>query len=174
MRRVSLNARTFFEDDSSDEVHVALFQIEHESLDTPVRLSTDPTERLTTDPLVYGTRSNWLGADPTTEPFQFILASSILPSDIDDEAASGNIVIENVHGDISKVLRSFTSAATIHMAVVLASSPNEIEAEWRDMQLTTADIGSGDVVLEFSRDDIEDEYSPGGRMSKNWFPALYG
>jgi len=57
---------------------------------------------------------------------------------------------------------------------VLASSPNEIEAEWRDMQLTTADIGSGDVVLEFSRDDIEDEYSPGGRMSKNWFPALYG
>lgn len=173
-RRVSLNARTFFDDQASDEVHVALFHIDHESLDEPVRLSTDPTERLSTDPLAYGTRSNWLGANPVTEPFYFILASTILPSDIDDAPASGNIVIENVHQDIAKGLRSFTSFATVHMAVVLASSPNEIEAEWRDMQIVSADIDSGEIVLQFSRDDIEDEYSPSGRMTKNWFPALYG
>ncbi len=174
MRRVSLNARTFYDDLSSEEVHVALFHIEHESLDAPVRLSTDPTERLSADPLAYGTRSTWLGANPLEEPFFFILASTILPSDLDDAPASGNIVIENVHQDIVKVVRSFTSFATVHMAVVLASSPDEIEAEWRDMKIMSADIDSGEIVLQFSRDDIEDEYSPSGRMTKNWFPALYG
>lgn len=174
MRRVSLNARTFYDDMASEEVHVALFHIEHESLDEPVRLSTDPTERLSTDPLAYGTRSTWLGANPIDEPFYFILASTILPSDIDDAPASGNIVIENVHQDIAKVVRSFISFATVQMAVVLASSPNEIEAEWLDMKIISADIDSGEIVLQFSRDDIEDEYSPSGRMTKNWFPALYG
>lgn len=174
MRRVSLNARTFYDDLSSEEVHVALFHIEHESLDAPVRLSTDPTERLSADPLAYGTRSTWLGANPLEEPFFFILASTILPSDLDDAPASGNIVIENVHQDIVKVVRSFTSFATVHMAVVLASSPDDIEAEWRDMKIMSADIDSGEIVLQFSRDDIEDEYSPSGRMTKNWFPALYG
>ncbi len=56
MRRVSLNARTAFDAATTAEVEIAQIMIEHPALDAPVRLSTDPTERISTDPLMYGTR----------------------------------------------------------------------------------------------------------------------
>ncbi|MCF1492503.1 hypothetical protein GOZ83_05285 [Agrobacterium vitis] len=170
MRRVSLNARLAMEMGMTDEVYVALFYITHPDLDEPVRLSTDNTERLSDEPLMYGTRSTWM---ESTEPFYFVLASTILPSDLDDAPTSGNLVLENVDNDIAKVLRSFTTLATIHMAVVLASSPDYVEIEYRNMQIVSADLTAGEVTLSFSRQDIEEEKSPGGRMTRSQFPGLF-
>ena len=78
MRRVSLNARRAFDAELSDQVEVALFRFEHSALAAPVLLSTDPTVRLGTDPLTYGTRSAWMGADPASEPYLFVLASVLV------------------------------------------------------------------------------------------------
>ncbi|WEO73769.1 hypothetical protein [Agrobacterium vitis] len=173
MRRVSLNARLAMEMGMTDEVYVALFYITHPDLDEPVRLSTDNTERLSDEPLMYGTRSSWMDSNTSSEPFYFVLASTILPSDLDDAPTSGNLVLENVDNDIAKVLRSFTTLATIHMAVVLASSPDYIEIEYRNMQIVSADLTAGEVTLSFSRQDIEEEKSPGGRMTRSQFPGLF-
>ncbi|MUZ66329.1 hypothetical protein V6582_05890 [Agrobacterium vitis] len=173
MRRVSLNARLAMEMGMTDEVYVALFYITHPDLDEPVRLSTDNTERLSDEPLMYGTRSSWMDSDTSSEPFYFVLASTILPSDLDDAPTSGNLVLENVDNDIAKVLRSFTTLATIHMAVVLASSPDYVEIEYRNMQIVSADLTAGEVTLSFSRQDIEEEKSPGGRMTRSQFPGLF-
>jgi len=173
MRRVSLNARTAQDAQSTDELYVALFHIEHPMLDAPVRLSTDPGERLSVDPLMYGTRSTWMGSNPVTEPFLFVLVSTMLPSDIDDAPASGSLILENVDNDVAKLLRSFTDLATVSIAVVLASSPNLIEAEYTDLLLTSADITAGEVTLQFSREDIEEEYYPTGRMTRDRFPGLH-
>ncbi|MDQ0454722.1 hypothetical protein [Rhizobium paknamense] len=173
MRRVSLNARLAKDAGMTDEIYVALFYITHPDLDEPVRLSTDATERLSDEPLMYGTRSSWMDSDTTTEPFYFVLASTILPSDLDDAPTSGNLVLENVDNDIAKELRSFTTLATVHMAVVLASSPSLIEIEFRNMQIVSADLTAGDITLNFSREDIEEERSPGGRMTRSQFPGLF-
>ncbi|MUZ73333.1 hypothetical protein GOZ90_11635 [Agrobacterium vitis] len=173
MRRVSLNARLAMEMGMTDEVYVALFYITHPDLDEPVRLSTDNTERLSDEPLMYGTRSSWMDSNTSSEPFYFVLASTILPSDLDDAPTSGNLVLENVDNDIAKVLRSFTTLATIHMAVVLASSPDYVEIEYRNMQIVSADLTAGEVTLSFSRQDIEEEKSPGGRMTRSQFPGLF-
>ncbi|SCB18550.1 hypothetical protein [Rhizobium lusitanum] len=173
MRRVSLNARRAQDDQNTSEIYVALVRIEHSSLDNPVLLSTDPTERLQDEPLMYGTRSTWMGVNPVTDPFLFVLASTVLPSDIDDAPAEANIVLENVDNDIAKLLRSFTDLATVSIAVVLASSPNLIEAEFRNLKLMTAQIDAGEVTLTISRESIEDEKLPSGRMTKNRFPGLH-
>jgi hypothetical protein len=173
MRRVSLNARLAQNSQNTAEIYVVLVHIEHPMLDNPVLLSTDPTERLQDEPLMYGTRSTWLGANPVTEPFLFVLASTVLPSDIDDAPAEANIVLENVDNDIAKLLRSFTDLATVSMAVVLASSPNLIENEFHGLKLTSANINAGEVTLNVSREDVEEEYFPGGRMTKNRFPGLH-
>lgn len=173
MRRISLNARLMQDASATDEIYVALFYIEHELLDEPIRLSTDNTERLSDDPLTYGTRSTWMGTNPAIDPFLFVLVSAVVPSDLEDAPASGTFVLENVDNDIAKLMRSFTSLATIHMAVVLASSPNLIEAEFRDMKITSADIDAGEVTIEFSREDIEEEKYPSGRMTKDRFPGLH-
>lgn len=174
MRRVSLNARRSIDDVTTGDIQVVLLYITHPSLDAPIRLSTDPTERITESPLAYATRSTWLGSNPLSEPFLFILASTILPSDLDDAASAGNIILENVDNDMSTLLRSFTDPPTLHMAVVLATSPNLIEAEWHNMLITASDIEDAQITLSFGRDDIEDEYSPAHTQTRNWFPALFG
>lgn len=81
-----MNARLALEAEATDEIEVALFLIEHPDLEAPIRLSTDNTERLQSDPLIYGTRSSWRGSDPVTQPFLWIVASAILPGDAEDDS----------------------------------------------------------------------------------------
>ena len=174
MRRVSLNARVAFDQQSANPVEVALFQIEHPSLDAPVRLSTDPTERLSADPAVtYGTRSAWLGANPVTEPFQFILASAEVPSDVEDAPAAANIILENVDRDIASLLRSFTDQPVVHMAIVLAESPDFPEVQYLGLRMISADGNAGEITLSISRAPIEDETAPTIRFTKDRFPGLF-
>ncbi len=158
---------------SSAEVEVALLVFEHADLAEPVRISTDPTERLSADPLMYGTRSDWMGADPATEPYLFVLASAEIPGDQEDAPAAATVVLENVDNDIAKVLRSVTDRATVHMAVVHSSTPDLIEAEFRDMRLISADGDAADITLTISREPIEDEGFPADRMTRDRFPGLF-
>jgi hypothetical protein len=168
-----MNARTGHDAASSAEVEVALFVIEHDSLDAPIRLSTDPTTRLSDEPLIYGTRSGWDGADPKIEPYLFVLASAELPSDLDDVPAAATMVLENVDNDIAKLLRSFTDRPTVHMAVVLASSPDLVELEFRNLKIISAEGDAGEVSLAISRAPIEEESVPMDRFTKDRFPGLH-
>ncbi|MBP1852680.1 hypothetical protein [Rhizobium halophytocola] len=173
MRRISLNARTANDQQITDETYVVLILIEHEDLEKPLRLSTDPTERLSTDPLSYCTRSHWLTANPDADPFLFVLASANRPSDLEDAPAEGQIVLEIVDNGMAEVARSITDRPSISIAVVLASSPDLIEAEWTGMVITTHNIKGGEMTLSFSREDVEDEYCPSRRMTKDAFPGLH-
>jgi hypothetical protein len=172
-RRLSLNARLQQDAPASDQIEVALFLIEHPDLAQPIRLSTDNTERITTDPLVYGTRSAWAGADPLAEPYLWILASAILPGDAEDAPATARIVLENLDADIVTLLRSFTDPATVRIAVVLAGTPDLVEAEWAGLQIVSADITAGEIVLSLSRDEVELEPFPPGRTTRLAFPGLH-
>lgn len=174
MRRLSLNARLAQEAEDSTELQVVLFRIDHPDLPAPIRLSTDNTERLASEPdVIYGTRSGWAGADPVSEPYLWVIASALVPSDLEDTPAAGQIVLEALDREMVRLVRSFTSRATIAMAVVLAASPDLVEAEFTDMQILSADIDAGEIKLSFSRDEIENEPFPAGRMSRGRFPGLH-
>ena len=165
-----MNARQAMDAANSAEVEVALIQIDHPDLDAPVRLSTDPTDRLSVDPLRYGTRSSWLGA---TDPFLFVLASAEVPGDQEDAPAAANIVLENVTNDIAATLRQVSTRATVHLAVVLASSPDQVEVEFRDMSLVGADGDAGEIRLSLTRAPIEAETVPMDRFSRDRFLGLF-
>lgn len=173
MRRLSLNARLAQDAPHSAAIEMALILIEHPELEAPIRLSTDNTERLSTDPLMYGTRSSWRGSNPVTEPFLWIIASSVLPGDAEDAPASAQIALENLDAEMVQLVRSFTDPATISLAVVLAETPDLIEAEWTGLQLVSADITAGEIVLSISRDEVELEPFPPGRMTRLNFPGLH-
>lgn len=173
MRIVSLNTRLMQDTVSSGEIHAILFEINHPALDAPVRLSTDNTERLSVDPLYYGTRSTWRGANPVTDPYLWVVASALLPSDKEDAPAAGTLLLENLDRDMVRVVRSFTDLATIHMAVVLADSPNVPDLEYVGMEILSADIDNGIITLTFGRENIEKEPVPVDRFSRNLFPGLF-
>lgn len=172
-RAVSLNARTAADGFTSDEVEVVLIRIMHPDLDAPVLLSTDPTERLSDDPLAYGTRSTWMDADPATEPYLFVLASADIPGDLEDAPASSTIVLQNVDNDIATVLRGFTGRPVVDMAVVLAATPDVVEMEFHGMVLGGVEGNLDEVSLSVSRVVIEDETAPKDYFTKQRFPGLY-
>lgn len=173
MRRVSLNARLMQDAPSSADVYVVLFEITHPDLEAPIRLSTDNADRISDEPLYYGTRSTWRGANPVTEPYLWIVASTLLPSDLDDAPASATLILENLDQEMVKLVRSFTTPATVAIAVVLADTPDLVEAEWAGLQITSADIDAGAITLSISREEIELYFVPGGRMRATYFPGLH-
>ncbi|MEB3422228.1 hypothetical protein ACFSDD_09250 [Salipiger marinus] len=173
MRTLSLNARRAREGLAPEEVEVLLIEVTHPDLEAPIRLSTDPTERISTDPLVYGTRSGWRGANPVTEPFLFALISAEVPGDMEEAPASATLVLENVDHAIAELLRSVTSRASVHLAVVLAASPEVVEAEFLDMQLIAAEGDAERIPLTISRQPIEEEGFPMHRMTRDRFPGMF-
>lgn len=172
MRTVSLNARTALEDIGSAEVEVALFSITHPSIDGAIRLSTDPTTRLSDDPLQYGTISTWDGGS-AEDPFLFILAAAGFPSDVEDAPSSTTLIVDNVDRRIADMLRALSGRATLHMAVVLASDPNVLEVEFRNMKIVSSDGNAQSITLQVSREPIEGESVPKDRFTKARFPGLF-
>jgi hypothetical protein len=173
MRRVSLNARAAFDAAQTDMVEVALLQFEHPSLAEPIRVSTDPTERLSDEPVLYGTRSRWLGADPATEPFLAVLAWAELPGDEEDVPAAARISVEVMDAALVRSLRQITGRATAHLCVVLAGTPDLPELEYLDLRLIGVDYDGGVVTLQITREPIEDEGVPMDRVTKERFPGLF-
>lgn len=171
-RRLSLNARLAHEDEFSAEIEVMLFVIEHPDLEAPIRLSTDNAVRISTDPEIYGTVSTWRGATPAN-PYLWVIASAVLPGDSEDGPAQATIVLENLDTEMVTLVRSFTDLASVSLAVVLASSPDQVEAEYTGLQIASADITGGEIALSLSRDEIELEPFPAGRMTKHRFPGLH-
>lgn len=172
-RALSLNARLALDAPASAEIEAVLIEISHPDLTDPIRLSTDNTERLTVDPLTYGTRSGWRGADPLNEPYLWVVAQAVVPGDDADAPAQATLVLENLDSAMVELLRSFTDPAQIAMAVVMAATPDLIEAEWTGLLLTKADADAGQIVLSLGRDEVEMEPFPPGRMTRRNFPGIW-
>lgn len=173
MREISLTTRLSGEEASSSAVEVALLEISHVTLAAPIRLSTDPTERLGTEPLAYGTRSAWRGADPETEPFLFLPIAAELPGDQDDVPAAATLRLANLSAEIGAALRSITSPAAVAIGVVMATSPDLAEVEFDGLLLVAASGDAGEIRLELSRRPIEDESVPMDRFTRDRFPGLF-
>ena len=175
MRRISLNARMATDAVSTDQIEVLLFEINHPDLDAPIRLSTDNADliEVVETAQIRGTRSTWRGADPVTEPFLWVVASAILPSDSQDDPGEAQLVLDVLDAAYAELLLSFVDLATIHIGMVMASTPDVIEDEVLDLNLTVAEITDTEVGLTLSRQEIELEYYPPGRMTRTKFPGLH-
>jgi hypothetical protein len=176
MRRVSLNERRAQNAVGSGEDQIVLMKFEGGELEQAIRLSTHPTERFSVEPLVYGTRSTWFAddGDPADgNEHLFVLVSAAMPSDQEDAPAAAQITLEAVDNQIAEALRSTVQQVTVHIAVVLASNPDQVEVEYRNLRLVSADGDAGEVRLNITREPISEASWPAFRMTKQRFPGLH-
>lgn len=172
-RLVSLNARTAHDAQSSDVFEVVLFYITHPDLLDPVKLSTDPTTRLSIEPLRYGTKSDWLAEQyGDTTPFYFVLLNTQLPDDKEDTPAAASVTLEMLDNEFTELFRSTQKRATVHMAVVMSNTPNLIEVEWRDLKMVSAEGDNSSITLQITMEPITAEPWPYGRQTRYRFPGL--
>ena len=89
MRVLSLNFREAIFGQESGEVPIFLLTITHPQLDEPIYLTTDATERLGTDPLVYGTLSRGV-------TYLYAGIEVTIPDEQDKSPPASKLTIENV------------------------------------------------------------------------------
>ncbi|MCE7028481.1 hypothetical protein [Jiella avicenniae] len=180
-RVVSLNARTALEQQVSPDTPITLITIRHLELDGPLRLSTDPTVRTSTDPLTYGTWSRMLSPAITSDvfnlataaQFDFVLMSAVLPEDREDGTSPVDMVIENVASGMTAMARKLKTPAQVDFAVVLAATPDYVDFAWTGLYTVGSDWDDRAITIPVSREVIQRLSYPFGRMTRSFFPGLF-
>lgn len=165
-RTLSLNMRTAITAQAGDEVAICLIQFWHPDSVGVLRVSTDPTQRITLDPLVYGTVA--LGVT-----YYFYPVMVTLPDDIDERAPRAQFAIENISRDLVTMLRSFTKPGRCDIKVVLASTPNTVEIDYPDFDIQSVQFTDQILTIEVGLSALDDEPYPAGIFAPSGFPGLF-
>lgn len=166
MRILSLNFRSSQFAQESGEVPIFLLTITHPRLDAPIYLSTDPTARLTTDPLTYGTASRDL-------TFLYAGVDVTLPDEQDKTPPASKLTIQNVTRGLIPLARSVSTPPSVQIEAVLASALDTVEMTWpvMDMSNLTADMST--LQFDLTVDALTTEPYPSGTFNPADFPALF-
>lgn len=148
------------------ELELLLVEITHADLAEPIYLSSDPTERLSTEPLVYGTTSNGI-------EYQFVLMGAVLPDDHKGTPPRTSLSFENIDSSYVELIRSFTTPAAVDLKVVFASAPDLVTQSYAGFQMTRVTYDEGSIKFDISREPFLSEPF-GARQTKNLFPGLFG
>lgn len=166
MALVPLTLRRVVAQEQADDVEIVLITISHPDLAAPVRISSDPTRRLSVEPLRYGTRSR--GVD-----YEFLIASVVTPDDRKGSPPATSLVFDNVSVDMVDVMRSFTSPASVDLELVLSSEPDFVLQAFRHLRLIKCRYDVAAVTVDLSKEPFVAEPF-GARQTKQFFPGLFG
>jgi hypothetical protein len=165
-RTVPLTLRNSLFAQQTSDVAVVLIEATHSLLDSPIRVSSDPTEVLSNEPRYYGTVHDG-------NNYMFVWMSVMVPGEEEDSSPSTQIVLEDVEHQVGDLLRSFQTPATITLTLVSASAPDFIIQQWVDLKTVQAQGNAERCTLEISREPFTSEPSPAGRFSKRFFPGMH-
>ncbi len=170
-RLIPLNLRQAHDAETAADIEIVLFHIDHPDLDATIRLTTDPTERLSIDPPMFGTRSRWMTSGDS--PFLWAGIAVLMPDDQEDSPPTAQIVVSALDGTMAAALRSTTGRATVAIGVGEAADPDGVITIMQDMSVVAAEGDAGTVQLTLAFDALAAEPWPSMRMSRERFPALY-
>lgn len=165
-RPVSLNFRAVADAQATDVVPIVLVTITHPDLEAPLRLSTDPTVRTSSDPLTYGT---WHQG----QLYEFVVLTALLPDDIEDSPARTSLSFENVDVDLVSVLRAVRRPATMELRMVLSNALDTVEDRYTDLLLTHIQGDADKLTADISREYLGAHNWPYGRMTAGRFAGLH-
>lgn len=166
MRTLSTAALQAITGQETTEVFVVLVTIDHDFLDDPLRFSTDPTELVSTSPLLYKTVSR--GDD-----YFFVPTEVTLPDDADGTALQAKLKIANVGREQIALLRSVLDPASVTIEVVLASDPDTVQVSLPVLDLVGASWDGEAVELTLTVESMDQEPYPGGNYDPASFPSLF-
>lgn len=139
----------------TDQVWLCLVEIQHSSLGAPFRIVNN-NEDVTSNGNVY-----------LKSAF-----SLTLPDDA-DEAPSVNIEIDNVDRLVVDIARSVSSPATVLLTVVLAETPNSIEAGPFEMRLVRVGYDKDKVTGSLIYEDVLNEQFPAVTFNPARYPGIF-
>ncbi len=140
----------------TDDVFLILLTIDHASLSSPIRVTSDIVDTLS--------RSNNFTA------FPFDLS---LPEDSEALSANARLQIDNVDRTIISSVRTMTSSPNILMEIVRAANPDTVEASFPDFKMHNIQYDAFTVTGELTIEDFTAEPYPSGVFTPAGFPSLF-
>jgi hypothetical protein len=167
MTQLSLSSRQAFNAETTDEFPIVLVEIIPPGATSPVRLASEPAERLSTDPLRYGIVHQG-------KEYGWALMALALPGDEQDSPPATKLIFENVVENMAATARNVTPGkqASVVLKLIISSAPDVIEERY-EMTAIGATYNAAQVSLDISREPIETEPWPADRTTKMNFPGMY-
>ncbi len=149
------------------EVFTILLTIDEDSLDEPIRVSTDNKDTFLVDgETVRGTISRG-------ENFIFFPMKISLATDKDGVPPTMQISVENVSRDLIAAIRNMNTPPTMLVEVVLASQPDTVEASFSNFKMSSADYDAGWITGTLSKEHFYNEPYPGIQILPSNFPGCF-
>ena len=120
-------------------------------------------------------RVNSSGADivSNSETFVAFPFEVVLPDDIDDRPPRAKLRIDNISREIVLAVRTLSSAPFVNIQIVMASSPDTIEAEFLDFRLSNITYDQLTVEGDLTLEEFIGEPYPARVFSPADFPGLF-
>lgn len=135
-RNVSATARQALYDQSSGEVFLVLLEIDHPDLTAPIRLVHN------TEEVIHGGN--------TYAPYAFKVD---LPDENEDGIGNAKLTIDATDRQIVYAVRAVTDAPSLTIKIVLASSPDVIEAGPLEFKLGPVSYNAEAVTVDLIYED---------------------
>jgi hypothetical protein len=155
-RSLSTAAANALTGSETTEVFLILLTIDHDDLVAPIRVVNDNAN--------ITSRSNLYVAFPF---------DIILPADSAENLSRISLKIDNIDRQIVDAIRSITTPPTVTIEVILASSPDTLEAGPFDMTMEHAEYDANFVICQLAFEDVLNEPFPGGRFLPSGFEGLF-
>lgn len=160
--------KALFTPDSSDTVLFLVTFYDADSGSALARLTTGFTKRIyeSNDEVLYGVTSR--GNDFTFMPIEISP-----PSENDNTAPSFSITMNDVSQYIVPIIRQLGKPPRVLLEVVLASTPDVIEASFDEFYVTNFTYDAQKVVANMEMTDYSVEPFPCYTFTPAFFPGLF-
>lgn len=167
----SLNLRTSIRQPMSPDGLIYLVGAYHPALETPLRFSTDPTERIPSDlvpggGLGYGTRHGnaW---------YYYILMGLRLPDEGPDVTPWTTLELVNTGAGLIDQFAGTTDQLEFEIRMVRMRALDVVEALYEELRLIDASADADKLTLDISQHDFSAEPCPAGRFTASRFPGQH-
>lgn len=155
MRTHSDPAITSQNAEATDQVWLTLITLDHDTLSDPIRVCSN-NENITSDGHLF-------------VAWEFDI---LLPGEDPDSPSSARLSIGNIDPLIIRTLREISSPPQITIQVVLAATPNVLEAEFVGLVLRNASYDAGKISGDLVFEEILTE-PVATTMTPAMFPGLF-
>lgn len=152
----------------SDDTLITLVTISGTGIATPLRLADNYTQRLseTDDEITYGVPSRG-------NEFVFLPLRITLPDEQQMAAPRCSITIHDVTRHLTPVIRQISTAPSVLLELVLASSPDTVEASFPGFLMGSIQYNANTVTAELTVESLTLEPFPAHTFTPMYFPGLF-
>lgn len=165
---ISVNFRESAYASETGRVPIMLITFDHDDMVAPIRISTDPTERIIeTDELVaYGTISRG-------ETFVYVPVKLRLPDDTESGPGDMELELDNVDRAMTQTIREIFSPISVKVEIVMDNAKDTVDLEWPEYTLTNIQYNATTITGTMTLENLTREPFPGLSFTPSTAPGVF-